>query len=306
MSGLPQLEFPRRLQRSRRVTATFEDGALSFTLPRHATMGELAERERSSYLFPRHPGEADRLDLQHHALREALGRNFLAPLPSPARVLDVGTGTGRWGFELCWEHPKALVVGFDLVPGRAEHPAGYRHVRGNLLQGLPFRDDCFDLVHQRLMISGIPLGEWPRVVAELARVARPGGWVELGEPAMGARRVGPATERLQRMALGAAASLGLDTADTVFGSLDRYLREAGLEHVTRHEFELPVGEWGGKVGSFMGSDLRAAFTRICEVLQAKSMLAPEDASDLIRRSTQEFEAHRTVALMAVAYGRKPG
>src|SRR5579884_241255 len=98
---------------------------------------ERVERERSSYLFPRHPGEADRLDLQHHALREALGRNYLAPISSPGRVLDVGTGTGQWGFEVCWEHPEALVVGLDLVPGRAEHPSGYRHVRGNVLQGLP-------------------------------------------------------------------------------------------------------------------------------------------------------------------------
>ncbi len=182
------------------------------------TTSELAERERSSYLFPRHPGEADRLDLQHHPLREALGRNSLAPLPSPARVLDVGTGTGRWGFELCWEHPKALVVGFDLVPGRAEHPAGYRHVRGNLLQGLPFRDDCFDLVHQRLMFSGIPLGEWPRVVAELARVTRPGGWAELTESMVRPERPGAAGQQLFDLLLELAASRGLDTSNTVFAS----------------------------------------------------------------------------------------
>ena len=269
-------------------------------------MGEMAERERSSYLFPRHPGEADRLDLQHHALREALGRNYLAPISSPGRVLDVGTGTGRWGFEVCWEHPEALVVGLDLVPGRAEHPSGYRHVRGNVLQGLPFRDGVFDLVHQRLLVSGIPLAEWPGVVAELVRVTRPGGWVELGEPAMGGRRTGPATERLQRMALELAGSLGLDTGDAVYGALDRYLREAGLEEVTRREVELPVGEWGGRVGSFMASDLRAGATRICEVLQAKGALPGEEATELLRRATQEFEENDTIALMAVAYGRRPG
>ena len=43
-----------------------------------------ADRERSTggdaYLFPRHPSEVDRLDVQHYALREALGANYLAPV----------------------------------------------------------------------------------------------------------------------------------------------------------------------------------------------------------------------------------
>jgi SAM-dependent methyltransferase len=268
-------------------------------------MAEKVERERSSYLFPRHPAEADRLDLQHHALREALGQNYLAPVDSPQRVLDVGTGTGQWGCELCWEHPGALVVGFDLVPGRPEHPPGYRHVRGNLLQGLPFRDDCFDFVHQRYLVSGIPVSAWPGAVAELVRVTRPGGWVELAEPTMGDRHVGPATERLQRMFQEMAGSLGLDTSDVVFSSVDRYLRQAGLEEVSRREFELPVGEWGGRVGSFLASNGRAGITRICEMLQARGILSAEEAADLIGRAMRELEEYHTIALLAIAYGRKP-
>ena len=198
------------------------------------------------------------------------------------------------------------MVGLDLVPGRAEHPSGYRHVRGNLLQGLPFREESFDLVHQRYLVSGIPLAEWPRVVAELVRVTRPGGWVELGEPTIRLHRIGTVTDRLQRMFLELAGSLGLDTGDAVYGALDRYLREAGLEEVTRRELELPVGEWGGRVGSFLASDIRAVSTRICEVLQAKGVLPGEEAADLIRRSTREFEEERTVWPVAVAYGRRPG
>src|SRR5579883_3108544 len=116
----------------------------SLSLPSPDQLEAAQERSRepdSPYLFPRHPDEVDRLDLQHFALREALGTNLFAPLVSPSRILDVGTGTGQWGFEVCYQFPHALVVGFDLVPGKPEPPAGYRHVRGNLLQGLPFRDD---------------------------------------------------------------------------------------------------------------------------------------------------------------------
>jgi SAM-dependent methyltransferase len=217
----------------------------------------------------------------------------------------VGTGTGRWGIEVCWEHPEALVVGLDLVAGPREHPSGYRHVRGNLLQGLPFQSDTFDLVHQRYLVSGIPLGEWPRVVAELVRVTRPGGWVELGEPMMWTRRSGPATQRLERMFLEMAASLALDTNSAVFRALDDYLEQAGLEAVARRELELPVGEWGGQVGSFLASDVRAGLARICELLRSRGAIPAEEAADLTRRSTLEFEEHHTTWSLAIAYGRKP-
>ncbi|HZU17838.1 MAG TPA: methyltransferase domain-containing protein, partial [Candidatus Dormibacteraeota bacterium] len=201
--------------------------------------------------------------------------------------------------------PEALVVGLDLVAGPREHPSGYRHVRGNLLQGLPFQEGVFDLVHQRLLVSGIPLGQWPRVVAELVRVTRPGGWVELVEPMMETRRTGPATERLWEFLRNVAGPLGLDTTGVVFRSLDGYLRQAGLEAVTRHECELPVGEWGGRVGSFMASDLRAGATRICEVLQAKSLLSAEEALELVRRSQVELAELRTTWTVVIAVARKP-
>lgn len=258
----------------------------------------------SSYLFPRHPAEADRLDLQHHALREAVGRNYLAPVGVMEQVLDVGTGTGRWGIELCWEHPEAVVVGLDLVRGPSEHPAGYQHVRGDVLQGLPFLDCSFDLVHQRFLSSGIAVVDWPRAVSELVRVTRPGGWVELTEPMVKPRRLGPATRQLGDLLLRQVASLGLDATNAVFRSLHRYLKRVGLELVERQEFSLPIGEWGGRVGSFMLSDIRAVCTRLCERLCSEGAISAEDAADLIRRSQAEFEEHRTVWTVAFAYGRR--
>src|SRR5215467_77642 len=136
-----------------------------------------ASSQNVRYLLPRHPGEIDRLDIQHYALRETMGANFLAPVESPQRLLDVGCGTGQWGFEACHQFPEALVLGLDLVAGKPDRPARYHWVKANLLQGLPFVHDQFDFVHQRLLVTGVPLASWPQVVAEFARVTRPGGWV---------------------------------------------------------------------------------------------------------------------------------
>lgn len=267
-----------------------------------------AIRERAgqaSYMLPRHRSEVDRLDLQHYALRAALRADHLAPVESAERILDVGSGTGQWGFDVCQRFPSATVVGMDLVPGKPGAPPGYRCVRANVLKGVPFRDGTFDFVHQRLMVTGVPLAVWPELVADLARVARPGAWIELVEPMMTFERIGPATVRLCQLAMDIARPLGLDTTSVVFGALDSYLRDAGLENVTRCQLTVPIGHWEGDVGSLMATDARAAFTRLCEVLQSRSALSVAEGRDLIERAQEEWEQHRTNWTFAIAFGRRP-
>jgi hypothetical protein len=120
------------------------------------------------------------------------------------------------------------------------------------------------------------------------------------------QRTGPATQALFDLIHRQLADpLGLDTTDAVFRSLDGYLRQAGLEEVARREVELPIGQWGGRVGSFLATDARAAGTRLCEVLSARSPEGVEEVEELLRRSLEEFEQHRAVFPIAIAYGRKP-
>ncbi len=140
------------------------------------------------YLLPTDLAEVYRLDFQHYMLRYVLRGNYLAPIGQPFSVLDVGCGTGRWGAELARQFPQANVVGVDVVVTGAERPDAraarqgifpdnYAFVPGNVLERLPFDDRRFDFVHQRLLFAAIPRPRWPQVVAELARVTRPGaGW----------------------------------------------------------------------------------------------------------------------------------
>jgi SAM-dependent methyltransferase len=272
-----------------------------------------AEEQRADgphYLFPRHPDEPYRLDVQHYALRETLKANFLAPIEAPRWVLDVGCGTGRWCVEVCDQLPGAVVIGLDMVAGEpprreGEAPPPYRFVKGNVLQGLPFADGQFDFVHQRFLMAGVPLGAWLAVVVELVRVTRTGGWVELTEIPWVVEGAGPATDQLLALGREMAASRGLDAGREVFDSLDGYLREAGLENVVREEFPIPIGEWGGRVGSLMASDGRAAFMRLCEAEQGRMRLSAEDARELIGRALGEWDGGRTSTHCAIACGQKP-
>ena len=217
----------------------------------------------------------------------------------------MGAGTGQWGYDLCEMHDGALVVGFDLVAPKPGAPEGYRAVRGNLLHGLPFANDSFDFVHQRLLFAGVPVNAWPATVAELVRVCRPGGWVELVEGATRSEPMGPAMERLVDLLLELNRSIGLDTDSVVFRSLDRYLIDAGLEQVARRVVELPLGEWAGSVGRLMASDVRALFTRLSARFTVRLGVPATECMGLVRAAQVEWEELHTTYAVALAWGRKP-
>lgn len=258
------------------------------------------------YLFPSHPAEVPRLDLQHWALREVLGANLLAPgVTDPASVLDVGCGTGQWATEIDAQFPRARVVGLDLQAPRASRSPTLSFVRANMLRGLPFAADSFDLVHERLLVTAVPVDSWLGFVRDLARVARPGGWVELVEPMMTFDNAGPALSRFSELMLRMAAGRGLDATSSVFRILDGYLHHAGLQDVERRTFSVPMGEWGGEAGSLMLSDTRAACQRIVELAQADLGLAEEEGRGLIASVLRECEQNHCTWTFAASFGRKP-
>jgi ubiquinone/menaquinone biosynthesis C-methylase UbiE len=51
----------------------------------------------------------------------------------------------------------------------------------NVLNGLPYEDNSFDMIHMRLMIVALRANEWEQVLTEIRRVLKPGGLLQLVE-----------------------------------------------------------------------------------------------------------------------------
>lgn len=103
-----------------------------------------------------------------------------AGLEDGERVLDVGCGTGHLARAVAGTNRAAAVHAVDLAPAYIEHAR--RHTPAPQIQfevgdacALPFGEHSFDRVLSLLVLHFVP--QTARAVAEMRRVARPGGVV---------------------------------------------------------------------------------------------------------------------------------
>ena len=105
-------------------------------------------------------------------------------LPAKPRILDAGCGTGEGASRLAEHFPQAQVLGVDIIDehldlarsrfGRLAPRLSFEH---RSVFGLEIPDQQFDLTVCRHVMHSIPHPD--RVVAELVRVTRPGGFLHL-------------------------------------------------------------------------------------------------------------------------------
>lgn len=281
----------------------------SSAVPRWAWMGDRRHAASVPYVLPKDEQEVNRLDFQHFMLRYMLHGDYVAPIGTPTTILDVGCGTGRWPIEMAIQFPAASVIGLDLhdpdeernTGQRPKRPENYAFLSGNVLEGLPFVDECFDFVHMRGLAAALPTGRWQDVADELARVTHSGGWVEVIEDdfVYGA----PALDLLAEWAIDLC--LRRDIEFLLARKIGTFLEQAQLSNVTFRKVDMPIGPHGGRLGVMAQTDYLSAMGALKSIIPALGITTEQAYVGALHAAQDEIERGQCVWPLYVAYGQKP-
>ncbi len=266
-----------------------------------------------SYIFPKDAAEGNRLDLQHHLLKLALGGNYRTPVRQPRAILDVASGTGIWCRELAQEFSGSQVMGFDVdsTPMEAsrqrlgpsgQFPANFHFQEANALKPFPFDDNSFDFTHARLLAGFLPIKQWPAVLNEMVRVTRPGGYIELVEnelPSSPSQAfnflVGVSLQMLRKYGLYEGAG----------PHLTDLLRQAGLERVQQRRVVLGTGRFASRQQRLMITDLVAGAENFQPLAIKTGLVSEAEYSAALARDRDELTRMGVTWAYTCAYGMKP-
>jgi ubiquinone/menaquinone biosynthesis C-methylase UbiE len=273
----------------------------------------LAEREAGArdYIFGESEAEISRLDLQHYMFRWEFGADFLAPLDSPRSVLDVACGTGRWAREMARRYPQATVIGFDINHQQIEAslaegaqsgadylPENCTFLVANALEPFSFPASAFDFVMARATSSFIPVSQWPAVIAQMARVCRSGGWIELRDFGL-VRSPHSALNELTVKFANLAAARGIYPGAGPY--LGGYLQAAGLRNIQVRQ--APVRSGGPRRatrgGRLMLADYLALLDRVTPGIAQAGIEQPDRWRRLVAEARSETALHPDVCYAEV-------
>ena len=272
------------------------------------------------YHFPNDETEAQRLDLQHHIFYLTLnGKLGLAPpavdpAHAPARVLDLGTGTGNWAIDFGDEHPSSEIIGIDLSPIQPSYtPTNVSFQIDDFEEDWTFSTP-FDYIHSRMNNSSI--ADWNKYLQQCFTHLKPGGFIELQEfdlPLSDDGTLKPTHALYQSMEHLREAAAKLDHAFVDISTLKSRLEAAGFVDVQVSPNKWPsntwakdkkykeIGAWNHEnIASGISGFLMAALTRgLGWSKEQVDVLAAETKKDLLNRNIHAYWPISTV------FARKP-
>ncbi|PHH83073.1 hypothetical protein CDD83_3067 [Cordyceps sp. RAO-2017] len=210
----------------------------------------------TEYWGPNDDRQNNGLDIAHHFITMLKGdRLFEAPLVGPpAKVLDVGTGTGIWAIDMADAYPAAEVFGTDISPIQPTWvpPNCVFHIEDAQLDWT-YRPATFDFIHIRALYGSI--GDWAALYRQAFRSLVPGGWIENFEFNITLYSDSPEVrdnpdhifKRWSRVFLEAFDRIGKTARIGLSGNMRYLMEQAGFVDVVERSYQVPSGGWSSDV-----------------------------------------------------------
>ncbi|KAF7728607.1 hypothetical protein EC973_005834 [Apophysomyces ossiformis] len=171
-------------------------------------------------------------------------------------------------------------------------------------QPLPFPDNSFDFVLQRLVTASYTLPDWKRIIQELTRVVKPGGYIQLVEIDYLGQQLGPKGAawcfqccEATRDKLNTEPRIGLHLIDL--------LKAAGLENVESRLVSIPLGPWGLELGGLWQQNMEMFAEATMPLLVSILDITMEECRQHWADFREELNDRKAFNNIYAAWGRKP-
>lgn len=158
----------------------------------------------------------------------------------------------------------------ELYPPPDTLPSNVSLVLGDLTKELPAEWTAnFDLVHQRFIFPSFPVDAVERILERLASCVRPGGWIQLVEPAANENVSGPGPSAFTTLHQIASRFMKCPSPKEVILS---QLTKLGFININVHSVDIVIGKFqDNRELDFRGrKSMRAAFNNMYKMTRQVS------------------------------------
>jgi hypothetical protein len=144
---------------------------------------------------------------------------------------------------------------------------------------------------------------WPHLIAELFRVCKPGGWVEICETDGMVREPSPTSELINSWLSRVAIDEGVQLE--YVNTLDTLLASAGFHNVTSHDMCLPLGEWGEGIGTVNQRIYHSLIETYRTRLLICAGITDEYLDALLEEQSRSLEQYQSYTLHRIYIAQRP-
>ncbi|KAG0259246.1 hypothetical protein BGZ95_004735 [Linnemannia exigua] len=257
------------------------------------------------FIIPVYPDELDHPDSPFYVDRITYELDLMAPIAKPFRkAIDINCASGDWAMDIAIKHPRTLVYALDSLLDTTHLPLRIPENCKFRMRDARDQEGEFDLVHQRLGAFRTPIQEWTPHFAEMRRLTRPGGWIQMAESDGMVVRAGLETTKVNRWVEQAALSSGLNPPQ-LMGALMPTVLGAGLINVECYDYSIPLGEWGGMRGQVAMRSYLEMVESLKEEIIDMNRLEEGFFEETVELMKMECSDERAELIMRVICAQKP-